>query len=116
MDNLRGLLGIRRMDSPECTEMAAMRSDERIDEGVLRWFAHVERMENDMTGKRVYVEEYSGNRLVGRPRRRWIDTVKDCLKKSDLDIRQARRIVHDMSVWRRFVKGNALGVVRRMNP
>ena len=29
--------------------------DERIDEGVLRWFGHVERMENDRIAKRVYV-------------------------------------------------------------
>ena len=30
--------------------------DERIDENVLRWFAHVERMENDRIAKRVYIE------------------------------------------------------------
>ena len=47
---------------------------------------------------------------------RWIDTVKDCLKKRGLDVRQARRIVHDKSVWREFVRWNAWGVVRRMNP
>ena len=29
--------------------------DEKIDEGVLRWFGHVERMENDRIAKRVYV-------------------------------------------------------------
>ena len=29
--------------------------DEKIDEGVLRWFGHVEKMENDRTAKRVYV-------------------------------------------------------------
>ena len=27
--------------------------DKRIDEGVLRWFGHVERVENDRTTKRV---------------------------------------------------------------
>ena len=31
--------------------------DERIDEGVLRWFAHVERMEKEGIAKRVYVGE-----------------------------------------------------------
>ena len=35
MDILRGLIGIRRMD---------MDLDERIDERVLRWFGHVERI------------------------------------------------------------------------
>ena len=29
--------------------------DERIEEGVLRWFGHEERMENDRITKRVYV-------------------------------------------------------------
>ena len=51
--------------------------DKRIDEGVLRWFGHVERMENDRTGKRVYVGVCVGNRSVGGPRKRWIDTIKD---------------------------------------
>ena len=47
---------------------------------------------------------------MGRPRKRWIDTVKDCWKKRGLDVWKARRVVHDMSVWRGFGKGNAWGV------
>ena len=31
--------------------------DERINEGVLRWFGHMEGMERDMIAKRVYVGE-----------------------------------------------------------
>ena len=31
--------------------------DETIDEGVFRWFGHVERIENDSIAKRFYVEE-----------------------------------------------------------
>ena len=60
--------------------------DEKIDECVLRWFSHVERMENDWVN-RVYVGECAGRRSVGKPRKRWIDTVKDCLKKRGLDVR-----------------------------
>ena len=30
--------------------------DKMIDEGVLRWFGHVEKMANDRIPKRVYVE------------------------------------------------------------
>ena len=33
---------------------------ERIDEGVLRWFSHVKRMENDRIAERVYVGVFSG--------------------------------------------------------
>ena len=34
--------------------------DESIDEGVLRRFDHVKRMENDIVAKRVYVGEFVG--------------------------------------------------------
>ena len=55
--------------------------DEKINEGVLRWFDHVERMKNDRITKRIYVGEFAGSHSVGRPRKTWIDTVKDCLRK-----------------------------------
>ena len=55
MDNLRGLLGIRRMDrvpNAQIRELCGVRKglDERIDEG------HVERIERDRIAKRVYLE------------------------------------------------------------
>ena len=73
-------------------------------------------MGNDRIVERVYVEECAGSRSVGRPRKRWIDTVKDCLKKRSVDVRHARRMVHDRSVWRGFVRGNAWAVAREINP
>ena len=63
MDNLRGLLGIKRMDSFKCT-----------DKGVV----------------------CAGSCSMGRRWKRRIDTVKECLRKKGLDIRQARR-VHNRS-------------------
>ena len=58
MDNLRGFLGIRRMDrvpNAQIGEMYRVKKglDERIDEGVLQWFSHVEEMESDRSAKRV---------------------------------------------------------------
>ena len=55
--------------------------DERIDEDVLHWFSHVERMERDRIAKKVYLGEFAGSHSVGRPGKRWIDTVKECLRK-----------------------------------
>ena len=51
----------------------------------------MERMKYDRIAKRVSVEEFAGSCSVVRPRKRWIDAVKDCLKKRGLDVRQARR-------------------------
>ena len=49
-------------------------------------------MERDRIVKRVYVREFAGSHLVGRPRKRLTDTVKGCLKKRGLDVMvEARR-------------------------
>ena len=44
--------------------------DERIDEGMLRWFGNVKRMETDRIAMRVYVGEYDGSRSLDRPWKR----------------------------------------------
>ena len=93
IDNLRELLGIRRMDripNAGIRELNGVREglDERIDEGILRRFSSVERMERDRIAERIYVGECAGSCSVGRQRKRWIDTAKECLKKRGLDIKQ----------------------------
>ena len=69
--------------------------EERINEDVLQWFGHVERMERDRIAKRVYVGECAGSHSGGRLQKRWIDTIKECLRKKCLDVRQARRMAQD---------------------
>ena len=36
---------------------------------------------------------------MGWPHKRWIDTLKERLKKRGLDFGQARRMVHDREKW-----------------
>ena len=53
-DNLRDLLGIKRIDKVPNARIRQLCGvtkdvDEKIDEGVLRWFGHMKRMENDRT-------------------------------------------------------------------
>ena len=72
-------------------------------------------MENDRIAKKVYAAESAGSHSVGSQRKRWIDTVKACLKKGGLDVRQARRMVHNRIVWQGFARENALDVDRGIN-
>ena len=70
-----GLLGIRRMDRVPSTRIRELCEvtkgvDERICEGVLRWFGHMETMENDRIAKRVYVGECAGSQSLDRVRKR----------------------------------------------
>ena len=120
-DNFRGLLGIRRMDrvpNARIRELCGVKKgiDERIDEGVILWFGHVERMKRNMTAERVYVRECAVSRSVGRPRKRWIDTVKECFFEKKFGCQAKWRIVKDRSEWRWFVRGNSWDVARGMNP
>ena len=78
--------------------------DDRIDEVVFLWFGHVKRVENDRIAKRVYIGVCAGSRSVGRPRKKLMDSVKECLRKTGLVVRQARRMVQDRSEWRMFVR------------
>ena len=87
-----------------------------IDESVLRWFGHIERMEKERIAKRVYVGECVGNRLVDRPRKRWIDSVNKCLQRRSLNVGQARGMVYDMNEWQEFVWWNAWGIAWGVNP
>ena len=62
MDNFRGLLDIRskeRVLNRRIRDFCGVRKgiNERINDGVLRWFVHVERIENGRITRRVYVGE-----------------------------------------------------------
>ena len=102
MDNLRKLLGIRRMDrvlNARIRGLCRVRNslEEMFDECVLRWFGHVEKMERDRITKTVYGGDCASNHSVGRPWKKWIDTMKGCLRKRGLDVMQEKRMVQDRS-------------------
>ena len=78
--------------------------NERIDEGVLRWFCHLEIMTRLLRGYMC-----AGSRSVGRPGKRLIYTMKDRIRKRGLDVRQTRRMAQNRSEWRGFVKGRTPG-------
>ena len=75
MDNLRGVLGMRRIDkvpNARIRQLCGMTKvvDKRIDEDGLRWSDHMEKIEHDRIAKRFYVGECAGSRSVGTPRKR----------------------------------------------
>ena len=58
MDKIRSLLGIRRIDrvpNSRKRELCGVRIGWMKGLRKIQWFSHVERIENDMIAKRVYV-------------------------------------------------------------
>jgi hypothetical protein len=49
--------------------------------GRLRWLGHVERMSEERAVKRLYQNTAEGSRSVGRPRLRWMDDVREDLRR-----------------------------------
>ena len=67
----------------------------RVDQKVLKWFGHIERMGIERIIKRVYMSEVEGERGRGRPPYRWKDGVKRACAERDMGVEEARRVCLD---------------------
>ena len=73
----------------------------RADQRVLRWFVHVERMDEYRMARRVLMAEVSGGRVRGRPRLGWMDGVKVTFGNGGITVEAARQ---DRKQWRALVQ------------
>src|ERR1700761_5076535 len=80
------------------------KKEEAARVSLLLWFGHVQRMQSDRLPRRIMSEEVQGKRGRGRPRRRFLDSVR-----SDLEIRGLRlddhtlALAQDRVAWRGLV-------------
>ena len=72
----------------------------KADQRVLRWFGHVERMDECRKARRVLTAEVSGGRVRGRPRLGWTDGVKVALGNRGMTAEAARQCAKDRKEWR----------------
>ena len=75
----------------------------RADQRVLRWFEHVERMDEYCMARRVLMAEVSGGRVRGRPRLSWMDGVKVALGNRGMTMEAAQQCAEDRKEWRALV-------------
>ena len=110
MDCLRNICKLRRVDRVSNGEIRRrcgknVSVSQRMDQGVLRWFGHVERMGDERLVKRVYESEVTGVRRRGRPRKSWMNGVKEALERKGLNIQEAKVSVQDRNEWRSICRG-----------
>ena len=96
MKCLRSLVGVSRMDRVRNEEVRKRAGIGRelasgADQRVLRWFGHVERMDEYHMGRRVLMAEVSGGRVQWRPRLGWMDGVKVALGNRGMKVEAARQ-------------------------
>ena len=75
----------------------------RVDMNALRWFGHVERMDNERLLKKVMNAKVDGRSARGRPRFGWMDGVKRALNDRRMDIREASERARNRNDWRMIV-------------
>ena len=73
------------------------------DERVLRWFGHVERMDECRMARRVLMAEVSGGRVRGRPRLGWMGCLKVALGHRRMTVEAARQFAKDRKERRALV-------------
>ena len=75
----------------------------RIQQKRPRYCDHVVRMKNYRLPKIALYGRVYGTRPRGRPRKRWMDNIREDYGRLNLDINQADRLARDRDEWRRVL-------------
>ena len=73
---------------------------EKVDRRVLRWFGHVERMDEGLWPRKVKAAKVEGRLGRGRPRFGWLDGVRRALAIREVGLQEAKQLASERSVWR----------------
>ena len=108
MKCLRSMFEVSRMDrvgNEEVRRKAGIEKElaSRADQRVLRWFGHVERMDEYRMARSVLMAEVSGGRVRGRPRLGLMNGVKVALGNRGMTVEPTRRCEKDRKEWRALV-------------
>ena len=100
MKCLRSLVGVSKMDRVKNEEVRRRAGIERelasrADQRVLRWFGHMERMDEYCMATRVLMAEVSLGLVRRRRRLGWMDGVKVALGNRGMTVEPARQCAED---------------------
>ena len=103
MKMLKFTLGVTRKDKIRNKHIRSTVKVERLGmkmrKGRLRWYGHVMRRDQEYVGRKMMEMELPGKRRRGRPKRRFLDVVKEDMKKvgvKEMDI-------EDRKMWRMMI-------------
>ncbi len=87
----------------------------------LKWFGHMEQMEESKMTRRVYVSETEGGNVRGRPPVKWRDWVQEYVRekgeRSLRNLEQAKGECQDRERWKLFCRSHPLvGAPRSRHP
>ena len=104
MKMLRFTMGVTRKDMIRNEHIRSTAKVERlgmkIREGRLRWYGHVMRRDQEYVGRKMMEMELPGKRKRGRPKRRFLDVVKEDMK----EVGAKEMDIEDRKMWRIMIR------------
>ena len=102
MRMLRWMCGVTKLDNIGNERISGTTKvgeiTKKVQERRLKRYGHVMRREEHYVGRRAMVMKVQERRKRGRPKRRWLDKVKDDIKVKGLSADD----VYDRATWRRM--------------
>jgi len=106
MRMLRWALGKTRKDKIENKEIRqkfeVIEPHRKIQESRLRWYGHVQRLEDENTIKQCANFELEGVRRKGRPKRKWLDCIKKDMKEKSVE----EQDVKVRGLWKKLIRNS----------
>ena len=103
MKILRFAIGVTRKDKIRNEYIRGTVKVERLEikirEGRLKWYRHVMRRDQEYVGRKMMEMELPGKRKRGRPKRRFLDVVKDNME----EIGAKETDVENRTAWRKMM-------------
>ena len=104
MKMLKFAMGVTRKDKIRYEHIRSTVKVERLGmkmrEGRLRWYGHVMRRDQEYVGRKMMEMELPGKRKRGRPKRRFLDVVKEDMEEVD-----AKKMdIEDREMWRMMIR------------
>ena len=104
MKMLRFAMGVTRKDKIRNEHIRSTVKVERfrmkMRESKLRWYGHVMRRDQEYVGRKMMKMELPGKRKRGRPKRRFLDVVKEDMR----EVGAKETDVEDRKMWRMMIR------------
>ena len=72
----------------------------KMREGMLRWYGHVMRRDQEYVGRKMMEMELPGKRRRGRPKSKFVDVVKKDMR----EVGAKKTDVEDRRMWRNIIR------------